>query len=206
MASQQAIKVNNSHEWINIVTKIKKLQIFLKPHKLIIVDRFSKAITLEHLGAFNLQVMSFSQQVFWYPNGTRTITIWTNHLDNASVILGLHIRYIIDNLINESLSFRVILTEVTFVTAGVASLMLDSTFFVLRLPLDTFILAHVLVKCHFEAFAALSRSSRIFCRNQTIWFIKPDTPVLTDLFWYFFFWTIIYIVAFFFARKAHSLR
>jgi hypothetical protein len=33
--------------------------------------------------------------------------------------------------------------------------MLDSTFFVLGLPLGTFILAHVLVKCHLEAFVAL---------------------------------------------------
>jgi hypothetical protein len=48
MASQQAIKVNNSHEWIDMVTKTEKLQIFWKPHKLTILDRFSKAITLEH--------------------------------------------------------------------------------------------------------------------------------------------------------------
>jgi hypothetical protein len=53
---------------------------------------------------------------------------------------------------NESLSFRTILTKVTFVTTSVASLMLDSTYFVLRFPLGTFILAHVLVKCHLEAF------------------------------------------------------
>jgi hypothetical protein len=38
--------------------------------------------------------------------------------------------YIIDNL-NESLSFWAILTKVTLVTASVASLMLDSTCFVL---------------------------------------------------------------------------
>jgi hypothetical protein len=62
---------------------------------------------------------------------------------------------IIDNLINESLCFRTILTKVTFVMTSVASLMLDSTFFVLGLPLGTFILAHVLVKCHLEAFVAL---------------------------------------------------
>jgi hypothetical protein len=62
---------------------------------------------------------------------------------------------IIDNILNESLSFRTILTKVTFVMASVASLMLDSTCFVLRLPLGTFILAHVLVKCHLEAFVAL---------------------------------------------------
>jgi hypothetical protein len=79
-------------------------------------------------------------------------------------------RYIIDNLMNESLSFRAILTKVTFVMASVASLMLDSTCFVLGLPLGSFILDHVLVKCHFVAFVALSRSSRIFCRNQTLWF------------------------------------
>jgi hypothetical protein len=36
---------------------------------------------------------------------------------------------------------------VTFVTASVASLILDSTCFVLTLPLGTFILAYVLVKC-----------------------------------------------------------
>jgi hypothetical protein len=56
---------------------------------------------------------------------------------------------------NESLSFTTILTKVTFVMASEASLVLDSTFFVLGLPLGTFILAHVLVKCHFEAFVAL---------------------------------------------------
>jgi hypothetical protein len=62
---------------------------------------------------------------------------------------------IIDNLMNENLSFSTILTKVTFVTASVASLMLDSTCFVLVLPLGTFILAHVLIKCHVEAFVAL---------------------------------------------------
>jgi hypothetical protein len=72
-------------------------------------------------------------------------------------------RYIIDNLMNESLRFRTILTKVTFVMASVASLMIDSTCFVLGLPLGNFILAHVVVKCHFEAFVPLSRSSRIFC-------------------------------------------
>jgi hypothetical protein len=66
---------------------------------------------------------------------------------------------------NESLSFRAILTKVTFVTASVASLMLDTTCFVLGLPLGTFILTHVLVKCHLEAFIALSRNSGIFYRN-----------------------------------------
>jgi hypothetical protein len=73
-------------------------------------------------------------------------------------------RYIIiDNLMNESLSFRTILTKVTFITTSVASLILDSTCFILGLPLSTFILVHVLVKCHVEAFVALSRSSEIFC-------------------------------------------
>jgi hypothetical protein len=62
---------------------------------------------------------------------------------------------IIDNLMNGSLSFMTILTKVTFVTASVASLMLDSTCFVLELPLGTFNLAHVVVKCHLEAFVAL---------------------------------------------------
>jgi hypothetical protein len=56
---------------------------------------------------------------------------------------------------NKSLSFRAIITKVTFVTASVASLILDSTYFILGLPLGTFILAHVLVKCHLEAFVAL---------------------------------------------------
>jgi hypothetical protein len=63
---------------------------------------------------------------------------------------------IIDNLINESLSFRTILTKVTFITASVASLMIDSTCFILELSLGTFNLAHVLVKCHLEVFVALS--------------------------------------------------
>jgi hypothetical protein len=56
---------------------------------------------------------------------------------------------------NESLRFSTIITKVTFVTASVSSLMLDSTYFVLGLPLHTFILAHALVKCHLEAFVAL---------------------------------------------------
>jgi hypothetical protein len=56
---------------------------------------------------------------------------------------------------NESLSFRTILTNVTFVTASVAYLMLDPNCFVLGMPLGTFILPHVLVKCHFEVFVAL---------------------------------------------------
>jgi hypothetical protein len=60
MASQQAIKVKNSHEWIDMVTKTEKLQIFWKPHELKILDRFSKAITLEHSEIFNFEVVSFS--------------------------------------------------------------------------------------------------------------------------------------------------
>jgi hypothetical protein len=66
---------------------------------------------------------------------------------------------------NERLSFRAILTKMTFVIGGVASLMFDSTCFILGLPLGTFILAHVLVKCHFKAFVALYRISKIFYRN-----------------------------------------
>jgi uncharacterized membrane protein YdjX (TVP38/TMEM64 family) len=54
---------------------------------------------------------------------------------------------------------------VTFVTASVASLMLDSTCFILGLPLATFILAQVVVYGHFEAFVALSKGSKIFCQN-----------------------------------------
>jgi hypothetical protein len=64
---------------------------------------------------------------------------------------------------NESLSFRAFLTKVTFVMASVVNLMLDPTCFVLGLPLDTFILTHVIIKCHLEGFVALSRSSGIFC-------------------------------------------
>jgi hypothetical protein len=73
-------------------------------------------------------------------------------------------RYInFDNLMNESLSFRTILSKVTFVMTSVAYLMLDPTCFVLRMPFGTFIIPHVLVKCHLEAFVALPRSSEIFC-------------------------------------------
>jgi hypothetical protein len=65
-------------------------------------------------------------------------------------------RYInFDNLMNEKLSFRAILTKVTFVTASVAYLMLDPTCFVLEMPLGTSILPRVLVKCHLEVFVAL---------------------------------------------------
>jgi hypothetical protein len=80
-----------------------------------------------------------------------TIVRLINHLYSASVIFGSQVRYIsLDNLMNERLSFKTILTKMTFVTVNVASLMLDSTCFVLKLPLDSFILAHVLVKCHFK--------------------------------------------------------
>jgi hypothetical protein len=107
---------------------------------------------------------------------------------------------------NKSLRFRTILTKVTFVTASVASLMLDFTCFVLGLPLGTFILAHVVVKCYFEALVAVSRSFGILCRNRTTRFAKPDPPVLIDLLRCFFFWRVSYIVVFFFASKAPSLR
>jgi hypothetical protein len=136
-----------------------------------------------------------------------TITRWTNHLDNASVILGFHMRYInFDNLMNESLSFRTILTKVTFVTASVAYLMLDPTCFVPGMPLGTFILPHVIVKCHLEVFVVLPWSSEFFWLNRILRFAKPDSPVLTDLLQSFFFWTDNYIVAFFFATKAPSMR
>jgi hypothetical protein len=148
-----------------------------------------------------------SQQVFWYPNGMKTITRWINHLGNVSVILGFHMRYInFGNHMNKSLSFRTILTKVTFVTAYVTYLMLDPTCFVLGMTLVTFILAHVLVKCHFGAFVALSRSFGIFCRNRTLQFVKPGSLVFTDLLRLFFFWTVSYIMVLFFATKAHSLR
>jgi hypothetical protein len=88
---------------------------------------------------------------------------------------------------NESLSFRTILTKVTFVTASVAYLMLDPTCSVLRLPLGTFIFAHVLVKCHLETFVALSWISKIFYLNPILRFAKPDSPILTDSLQNFFF-------------------
>jgi hypothetical protein len=43
-----------------MVTKIDELQIFKKPHKLAILDGFSKVIILEHTEAFNFQVVYFS--------------------------------------------------------------------------------------------------------------------------------------------------
>jgi hypothetical protein len=107
---------------------------------------------------------------------------------------------------NESLSFSIILTKMIFVTTSVASLMLDSTCSILGLLLGTFILAHVLVKCHFEAFVVLSRNSGIFYQNWILRFAKSDSPVLVDLLRRFFFWTVSYIVAFFFAPKAPPLR
>jgi hypothetical protein len=60
-----------------------------------------------------------------------------------------------DKLINKSLSFKTILTKVIFATISVAYLMLDPICFVLKMHLGTFILPHVLVKCHIEAFVAL---------------------------------------------------
>jgi hypothetical protein len=147
---------------------IDKLPMHLKPPTIWL----SKFLYSSLVGSFMV-----SQQMFWYPKGTRTITRWTNHLDSTSVILGLHMRYIIDNLMNESLSFRTILTKVTFVTVSVASLILYSTCFVLVLPLGAFILSHVIVKCHCKTFAALSRSSNFFVKtglsglpNRTLWF------------------------------------
>jgi hypothetical protein len=107
---------------------------------------------------------------------------------------------------NERLNFRTILTKMTFVTTSVASLMLDSTCFILGLPLGTFILAHALVKCHFKTFVTLFRSFEILCQNQILQFAKPDIPILTDLLRCFFFWTVSYIVIFFFATKVSSLR
>jgi hypothetical protein len=56
---------------------------------------------------------------------------------------------------NEGLSFSTILTKMIFVMTSVTNLIFDSTCFVLGLPLDIFILTHVLVKCHLEAFVAL---------------------------------------------------
>jgi hypothetical protein len=88
---------------------------------------------------------------------------------------------------NESLSFRANLTKVTFIMASVASLILDPTCFILGLPLGTFTLAHMLVKCHFEAFVALSRSFAIFYQNRILQFAKPDNLILVDLLRRFFF-------------------
>jgi hypothetical protein len=148
-----------------------------------------------------------SQQVVWYQNATMTITRWANHLYSASVNVRSQVSYIIiDNLMNKSLSFRTILTKVTFATASIASLMLDSICFILELPLGTFILSHVLVKWHLEAFVALPWSSKFFCQNRILRFVKPYSLILTDLFQSFFFWTDIYIVVFLFATKAHYLR
>jgi hypothetical protein len=47
---------------------------------------------------------------------------------------------------NEGLSFRTIVTKVTFVMASVVNLMLGFTCLVLGLLVSTFIFAHVLVK------------------------------------------------------------
>jgi hypothetical protein len=152
--------------------------------------------------------MSFmvSQQVFWYPNDTRTITR-TNHLGNASVILGFHMRYInFDNLMNESLSFKTILTKVTFVTVSVAYLILDSTCFVLGMPLGTFILLMCLSSATLNPLLHCPEVLNFSTKNQILWFAKPDSPILTDLLRSFFFWTDSYIISFLFATKAPSLR
>jgi hypothetical protein len=174
----------------------------LPMHLKIPITWLSKFLYANLVGSFMV-----SKQVFWYSNGMRTNLRWTNHLCSTSVIVEFHMRYIIiDNLMNGSLSFRVILTKMTFVTTSVASLMLNSTYFDIGLPLGTFILAHVLIKCHFEAFVALFRSSDFFCQNRILWFPKSDSPILTDLLWCFFFWTVCYIMPFFFADKEPSLR
>jgi hypothetical protein len=60
MARQQAIKMNYSHEWIDMVTKMRNSKHFCKPYKLTFLDRFPKAITLEHLKVFKLEAVSFS--------------------------------------------------------------------------------------------------------------------------------------------------
>jgi hypothetical protein len=74
MGSQQVIKMNNSYEWIDMVTKTEKLQIFWKPHKLASLDGFSKPIILEHTEAFNFQecplvyliYTSFEKSLSWH--------------------------------------------------------------------------------------------------------------------------------------------
>jgi hypothetical protein len=76
-------------------------------------------------------------------------------------------RYIIiGNLMNESLSFRTILTKVTFFTTSVASLILDPICFIFGFLFDTSTLAHEPLKCHFEAFIALSRDSKFFAKTE----------------------------------------
>jgi hypothetical protein len=78
-------------------------------------------------------------------------------------------RYIIiDNLMNENLRFRAILTKMTFVTSSVASLILDYTYFVFGLPFSTTTLTHVSLKCHFESFVALLRGFETLYRNGTL--------------------------------------
>jgi hypothetical protein len=54
MASQQIIKINNSHEGIDMVTKTEKLQIFWKSHKLIILEWFFKSNYTKALRSFQL--------------------------------------------------------------------------------------------------------------------------------------------------------
>jgi hypothetical protein len=75
-------------------------------------------------------------------------------------------RYIIiKQLMSGSLSFRTIFTDVTFITTSVASSMLDSVCFVIGLPFGASTLAHVSLKCCFEAFVVLPSGSEIFCKN-----------------------------------------
>jgi hypothetical protein len=105
-----------------------------------------------------------------------------------------------------SLSFRIILTNVTFVTTSVASLILDSSCFVFGFPFSASTLGHVSLKCCFEVFVALSSGSEIFCRNRIIRFVKLDPQILADLLHCFFFWTCNNFVAFFIASKTPSLR
>jgi hypothetical protein len=147
-----------------------------------------------------------SQQVYWYPNAAMTITWWANHLYSASVNFGSQLSYIIiDNLMNESLSFRTIFTKVTFVTISLASLMLDSTCFV---RIASWYFHSCSCTCQVPPWS-------LCCTTLMFWNFLPklDTPIcqtgqfgLTDLLRSFFFWTDSYIVAFFFATKAPSLR
>jgi hypothetical protein len=54
MASQQAIKINNSHEWIDMIIRTEKLQKILKPHKLLILEEFFKSNYTRALRSFQL--------------------------------------------------------------------------------------------------------------------------------------------------------
>jgi hypothetical protein len=97
---------NDTYAWqyINDSTFLlfDKLPMNLKTH----ITWLSKFWYPNLIGSFMV-----SQQVFWYPNGTVTNIRWTNHLCSTSVIVESHMRYIIiNNLMNESLSFRTIIT------------------------------------------------------------------------------------------------